>query len=69
MERLTLDMENGAFAYFDKLDAMGGMVKAIERGFPQKEIAEARWFGPGDEMPRIPHAVSIAASLIAAHRK
>ncbi len=43
MERLTLDMENGAFAYFDKLDAMGGMVKAIERGFPQKEIAEASY--------------------------
>ena len=35
----------------------------------EKEIAEARWFGPGDEMPRIPHAVSIAASLIAANRK
>jgi methylmalonyl-CoA mutase N-terminal domain/subunit len=43
LERLTLDMENGAFAYFDKLDAMGGMVKAIERGFPQKEIAEASY--------------------------
>ncbi len=43
VERLTLDMENGAFAYFDKLDAMGGMVKAIERGFPQKEIAEASY--------------------------
>ncbi len=43
VERLTLDMENGALAYFDKLDAMGGMVKAIERGFPQKEIAEASY--------------------------
>ncbi len=43
LERLTLDMENGAFAYFDKLDAMGGMVKAIERGFPQKEVAEASY--------------------------
>jgi len=43
VERLTLDMENGAFAYFDKLDAMGGMVKAIDRGFPQKEIAEASY--------------------------
>ena len=43
VERLTLDMENGAFAYFDKLDAMGGMVKAIEHGFPQKEIAEASY--------------------------
>jgi methylmalonyl-CoA mutase, N-terminal domain len=43
VERLTLDMEKGAFAYFDKLDAMGGMVKAIELGFPQKEIAEASY--------------------------
>ena len=43
LERLTLDMENGAFDYFDKLDAMGGMVKAIERGYPQKEIAEASY--------------------------
>ena len=41
VENLTLDMENGAFDYFGKLDAMGGMVKAIERGYPQKEIAEA----------------------------
>ena len=43
VERLTLDMENGAFAYFDKLDAQGGMVKAIEHGYPQKEIAEASY--------------------------
>jgi len=43
LERLTLDMEKGAFDYFGKLDAMGGMVKAIERGYPQKEIAEAAY--------------------------
>jgi methylmalonyl-CoA mutase N-terminal domain/subunit len=43
VERFTLDMEKGAFDYFDRLDAMGGMVKAIERGFPQKEIAEASY--------------------------
>ena len=36
-------MEKGAFDYFGKLDAMGGMVKAIERGYPQKEIAEASY--------------------------
>jgi methylmalonyl-CoA mutase, N-terminal domain len=41
LESLTLEMEKGAFDYFGKLDAMGGMVKAIERGYPQKEIAEA----------------------------
>jgi methylmalonyl-CoA mutase N-terminal domain/subunit len=43
VEKQTLDMENGAFDYFAKLDQMGGMVKAIERGYPQKEIAEASY--------------------------
>ena len=43
LENLTLQMEKGAFDYFGKLDAMGGMVKAIERGYPQKEIAEAAY--------------------------
>src|SRR6266446_2850475 len=43
VENLTLQMEKGAFEYFGKLEAMGGMVKAIERGYPQKEIAEASY--------------------------
>jgi len=43
VEKLTLDMEQGAFDYFGKLDQMGGMVKAIERGYPQKEVAEASY--------------------------
>jgi methylmalonyl-CoA mutase, N-terminal domain len=43
LETLTLQMEKDAFDYFTKLDAMGGMVKAIERGYPQKEIAEASY--------------------------
>jgi methylmalonyl-CoA mutase, N-terminal domain len=43
VERMTLDMERGALAYFDKIDRMGGMVRAIEQGFPQKEIAEASY--------------------------
>src|SRR5207237_9615688 len=43
LENLTLKMEQGALDYFEKLDAMGGMVKAIERGYPQKEIAEASY--------------------------
>ena len=43
LENLTVKMEEGAFDYFGKLDAMGGMVKAIERGYPQKEIAEASY--------------------------
>jgi methylmalonyl-CoA mutase, N-terminal domain len=36
-------MEKGALDYFGKLDAMGGMVNAIERGYPQKEVAEAAY--------------------------
>ena len=43
LERLTLDMERGARDYFDIIDRMGGMVEAIEQGFPQKEIAEASY--------------------------
>jgi methylmalonyl-CoA mutase, N-terminal domain len=43
LEKQTLDMENGAFDYFGKIDAMGGMVRAIENGYPQKEIAEASY--------------------------
>jgi methylmalonyl-CoA mutase, N-terminal domain len=43
LENLTLKMEDDAFDYFGKLDAMGGMVKAIERGYPQKEIAESAY--------------------------
>jgi methylmalonyl-CoA mutase, N-terminal domain len=43
LENMTLQMEGGAFDYFGKLDAMGGMVKAIERGYPQKEIAESSY--------------------------
>jgi methylmalonyl-CoA mutase N-terminal domain/subunit len=43
VEKLTKDMEDGALAYFDTIDKMGGMVDAIERGFPQKEIAESSY--------------------------
>src|SRR5207237_9175402 len=43
LENQTLAMEQGAFQYFEKLDAMGGMVRAIENGYPQKEIAEASY--------------------------
>jgi methylmalonyl-CoA mutase, N-terminal domain len=43
VERLTLDMERGALEYFDTIDRMGGMVEAIEEGFPQREIAEASY--------------------------
>jgi methylmalonyl-CoA mutase N-terminal domain/subunit len=43
VEALTREMEEGALFYFDQIDRMGGMVEAIERGFPQKEIAESSY--------------------------
>ena len=43
LERLTLDMEREARDYFDRIDRLGGMVEAIEQGYPQKEIAEASY--------------------------
>ncbi len=43
LERLTLDMEQGARQYFDTIDRLGGMVEAIEQGFPQREISEASY--------------------------
>jgi methylmalonyl-CoA mutase N-terminal domain/subunit len=43
VERLTLDLEAGARAYIQQIDEMGGMLAAIERGFPQSEIATASY--------------------------
>jgi methylmalonyl-CoA mutase N-terminal domain/subunit len=43
VEKLTKDMEDGALDYFAQIDKMGGMVEAIERGFPQQEIAESAY--------------------------
>ena len=43
VEKLTSDMEKEAKEYIKKIDDMGGMVKAIELGFPQKEIADAAY--------------------------
>jgi methylmalonyl-CoA mutase N-terminal domain/subunit len=41
VERLTNEIEAEALDYFEKIDAMGGMVAAVERGYPQREIQEA----------------------------
>jgi methylmalonyl-CoA mutase N-terminal domain/subunit len=43
VERLTLDMEQAAGDYFRRIDEMGGMIAAIEKGFPQSEIANASY--------------------------
>jgi methylmalonyl-CoA mutase N-terminal domain/subunit len=41
VEALTDEMERAAYEYFARIDELGGMVAAIERGFPQREIADA----------------------------
>ncbi|MDQ3806265.1 MAG: methylmalonyl-CoA mutase family protein [Acidobacteriota bacterium] len=43
VEALTKKMEEGALDYFAKIDAMGGMVEAVEKGFPQREIQESAY--------------------------
>ena len=43
VEALTNEIEHGARDYIEKIDAMGGMVAAIEQGYPQREIADAAY--------------------------
>jgi methylmalonyl-CoA mutase N-terminal domain/subunit len=43
VETLTNEMEDAAWKYVRKIDEMGGMIPAIERGYPQREIADASY--------------------------
>jgi methylmalonyl-CoA mutase N-terminal domain/subunit len=43
VEKLTNELEAEAWEYFRKIDALGGMIEAIDAGFPQKEIHEAAY--------------------------
>ncbi|HEY3067441.1 MAG TPA: methylmalonyl-CoA mutase family protein [Methylomirabilota bacterium] len=43
LEKLTDQMEAAAMAYIDRIDAMGGIVRAIDAGYPQREIADAAY--------------------------
>src|ERR1051325_9075215 len=43
VESLTNKMEQGALDYFRKIDSMGGMVAALEKGFPQREIQDSAY--------------------------
>jgi len=43
VEKLTQETERACYQYFDRIDALGGMVAAIEKGFPQKEIHDAAY--------------------------
>jgi len=56
LEKLTLDMEEAANAYIRQIDEMSGMIPAIERGFPQTEIANASY--------EFQHSVELGESVI-----
>jgi len=43
VEKLTLDTERACWDYIERIDALGGMVAAVEKGFPQREIHEAAY--------------------------
>jgi len=43
IEKLTAELEEEAWDYFGKIDALGGMVEAVEAGFPQREIQESAY--------------------------
>jgi methylmalonyl-CoA mutase, N-terminal domain len=43
VEEMTRRMVDGAFDYFRRIDELGGMVEAIEAGFPQREIMDAAY--------------------------
>jgi methylmalonyl-CoA mutase N-terminal domain/subunit len=43
LETLTDRMEAAALEYIKRIDALGGMIRAIDTGFPQKEIADAAY--------------------------
>src|SRR5262249_29258045 len=55
IEALTNRMEDGCFDYFRRIDELGGMLSAIERGLPQREIADSayRYQQEIDSMQRI----------------
>jgi methylmalonyl-CoA mutase, N-terminal domain len=43
VEKLTLETERACWDYIERIDALGGMVAAVEKGFPQREIHEAAY--------------------------
>jgi methylmalonyl-CoA mutase N-terminal domain/subunit len=43
LENLTDQMEEEAYKYFDKIESLGGVISAIDKGFFQKEIADAAY--------------------------
>ncbi|MFP3320739.1 MAG: methylmalonyl-CoA mutase family protein, partial [Acidilobus sp.] len=43
VEWLTDEMEERAWKYIDKIEQMGGMLEAVKKGFPQREVADAAY--------------------------
>ncbi len=43
IEKLTDEMEEGFWDYFEKIENLGGMIPAIEAGYPQQEVADAAY--------------------------
>jgi methylmalonyl-CoA mutase (EC 5.4.99.2) len=43
VEWLTDEMEERAWRYIDKIEQMGGMLEAVKKGFPQREVADAAY--------------------------
>jgi methylmalonyl-CoA mutase N-terminal domain/subunit len=43
LEKLTNEMEEKAMAYIRKIDGLGGMVEAVKRGYPQREVIDASY--------------------------
>jgi methylmalonyl-CoA mutase N-terminal domain/subunit len=43
VEELTSELEKHAYEYFEKIDKLGGVIKAIEKGFFQKEISRSAY--------------------------
>jgi methylmalonyl-CoA mutase, N-terminal domain len=43
VEALTKKLEDGTLDYFERIDSMGGMVEAVEKGFPQREVQESAY--------------------------
>lgn len=43
VEKLTREMEEGTFEYFRKIDDFGGMIEAVDAGFPQRELQDASY--------------------------
>ena len=70
LERLTCDLESETEEYFRRIDGMGGMIAAIERGFPQSEIAESayRFQQDVERKPGRPRQVIVGVNEFASER-